>query len=92
MSVDALIAGATREYAAGSNAQFTADASLLRSESLMRSLTAEMEASDVSFLESIDRQYVKADSLAGHMRWRSERLFNPGAVAIITLGSAGVLA
>jgi len=68
--------------------QFMADGNGVRSESLMRNLSAEIAGSDASFLENIDNQFVKADSLAGHMQWRSDRLFNLFGIMAFTMGVA----
>jgi ABC-type multidrug transport system fused ATPase/permease subunit len=57
-------------------ARFTADSRLVRSASLMRDTFVAMAANDAAALENIDRQFVKADSLAGYMQRRSEGLFN----------------
>jgi len=68
--------------------RFTADGSLARSASLMPSKTEMLSSSDVSILENIDRQFVKADSLAGYMQRRSDRLFNTFGIAAFTMGLA----
>jgi len=67
---------------------FCADPRLARSESLLRNLPEEQEASDAPLLRYIDSQYVKADSLAGHMQWRSDRLFSLFGIMTFTMGLA----
>ena len=68
--------------------RFIANGNRVRSESLMRDLSAEIAESDAAFLENIDGQFVKADSLAGHMQWRSDRLFNLFGIMAFTMGVA----
>jgi hypothetical protein len=68
--------------------RFIADGSGMRSDSLMRNLSEEIPASDAFFLENIDSQFVKADSLAGHMQGRSDRLFNLFGIMAFTMGVA----
>ena len=68
--------------------RFLADGRAVRSESLMHNLSADIADSDASFLENIDNQFVKADSLAGHMQWRSDRLFNLFGIMAFTMGVA----
>jgi hypothetical protein len=68
--------------------RFSADGSLVRSASLMPSGAEKLAIRDVSILESIDRQFVKADSLAGYMQRRSDRLFNAFGIAAFTMGLA----
>lgn len=68
--------------------RFIADGSGMRSDSLMRNLSEEIPARDAFFLENIDSQFVKADSLAGHMQWRSDRLFNLFGIMAFTMGVA----
>ena len=68
--------------------QFAADDSLVRRESLMRHMSAEMATSDPAILENIDRQFVKADSLASHMQRHSDRLFNLFGITTLTMGVA----
>jgi hypothetical protein len=68
--------------------RFTADGGLVRSASLMPSEAEKLATSDASMLENIDRQFVKADSLAGHMQRRSDRLFNAFGIAAFTMGVA----
>ena len=68
--------------------RFIAGGNLMRSESLMRNSSAVMAASDASTLETIDRQFVKADSLAGYMQRRSDRLFNVFGITAFTMGLA----
>lgn len=69
-------------------ARFTADGSLVRSDSLMRDDFATMAASDAPTLESIDRQFIKADSLAGYMQRRSDGLFNMFGIMAFATGFA----
>jgi len=57
-------------------------------ESLMSGLPPEITLRDCGILEEIDRQYVKADSLAGYMQWRSDRLFNLFGFMAFTMGTA----
>ncbi len=64
------------------------DGSLLRSQSLLDTNPAMMALSDVSDLENIDRQFVKADSLAGYMQRRSDRLFNAFGITAFAMGLA----
>jgi len=59
-----------------------------RTESLMRHLPADLKASDAAALENIDRQYVMADSLAGYMQGRSDRLFNMFGIMAFMMGLA----
>jgi hypothetical protein len=68
--------------------QFASDVRLARSASLMRDQSANIATSDASVLENIDRQYVKADSLAGYMQQRSDRLFNVFGITAFTMGLA----
>ena len=65
-----------------------ADGSLVRSQSLLDNNPAMMALSDVSDLENIDRQFVKADSLAGYMQRRSDRLFNAFGITAFAMGLA----
>jgi hypothetical protein len=65
-----------------------ADGSLVLSASLMPAQPETLATSDVSTLQFIDRQFVKADSLAGHMQLRSDRLFNTFGIAAFTMGIA----
>jgi hypothetical protein len=69
-------------------ALFCKDPRLLRSESLLRNLQEEKEANDAPLLRYIDAQYVKADSLAVHMQWRSDRLFSLFGIMTFTMGLA----
>jgi len=69
-------------------ALFCADPRQARSESLLRNLPDEQQANDAPLLRFIDEQYVKADSLAGHMQWRSDRLFSLFGVMTFTMGLA----
>ena len=68
--------------------RFTADGSLVRSASLLPSQSEKLVTSDASTLENIDRQFVKADALAGYMQRRSDRLFNTFGIAAFTMGLA----
>jgi hypothetical protein len=68
--------------------RFTADGSLVRCASLMPTEPEGLAASDASNLVNIDRQFVKADSLAGYMQRRSDRLFNMFGIAAFTMGLA----
>jgi hypothetical protein len=65
-----------------------ADGSLVHGESLMSGLSGEAIGADAALLAAIDRQYVKADSLAGHMQSRSDRLFTLFGVMTFTMGTA----
>jgi hypothetical protein len=69
-------------------ARFSADGSLVRSGSLMRDDFATMPTSDASALENIDRQFIKADSLAGYMQRRSDGLFNMFGLMALASGFA----
>jgi hypothetical protein len=68
--------------------RLTAEGSLVRGESLLRNTPAEMATSDASVLRTLDRQFVKADSLAGHMQRRSDRLFNVFGIMGFAMGLA----
>jgi hypothetical protein len=73
------------------NAEFervVADARLMRGESLLDNNPANMALSDAADLENIDRQFIKADSLAGYMQRRSDRLFNAFAITALAMGLA----
>jgi hypothetical protein len=73
------------------NAEFdrvVADGGLVRSQSLLGDSAAMMALSNASDLENIDRQFVKADSLAGYMQRRSDRLFNAFGVTAFAMGLA----
>jgi hypothetical protein len=70
----------------GSN--FSADPAQARSESLMRDLPANTAMRDAYFIANIDRQFVKADSLAGHMQRQSDRLFNMFGIMAFAMGVA----
>jgi hypothetical protein len=73
------------------NAEFdrvVADGSLVRGESLLRDDPAMMALSNASDLENIDRQFAKADSLAGYMQRRSDRLFNTFGITAFAMGLA----
>src|ERR1700691_634829 len=54
----------------------------------MRHLPADIAAADVAVLENIDKQYVKADSVAGYMQRHSDRLFNVFGIMAFTMGLA----
>jgi hypothetical protein len=58
------------------------------STSLMADLPEGMDAADVAVLRSIDGEFVKADALAGHMQWRSDRLFNLFGIMAFSMGVA----
>jgi hypothetical protein len=68
--------------------RFSADGSLARGASLMPADPQMLLTRNVSTLENIDRQFVKADSLAGYMQLRSERLFNMFGIAAFAMGLA----
>jgi hypothetical protein len=68
--------------------RFAADASLVRSESLMHHMSAETASGDSAVLENIDGQFVKADSLACYMQRHSDRLFNLFGITTFTMGVA----
>jgi hypothetical protein len=68
--------------------QLTANERLARSDSLMPDHSAMPAANDAAILENIDRQFVKADALAGYMQRRSDRLFNAFGIAAFTMGLA----
>jgi hypothetical protein len=68
--------------------RFTADGSLVPAGSLMLQLPAGIAADDAPVLAEIDAQYVKADSLATHMQWRSDRLFNLFGITAFIMGLA----
>lgn len=68
--------------------RFTRDGSLARTESLMLDLSAPLAVHETSWLQNIDRQYIKADSLAGYMQRRSDRLFNLFGAMAFTMGLA----
>ncbi len=65
-----------------------ADGTLGRSESLMKGLSPQIIGGDAEVLTGIDRQYVKADSLAGTMQSRSDRLFSLFGVMTFTMGTS----
>lgn len=65
-----------------------ADGGLVRSQSLLGSNAAMMGLDNASDLENIDRQFVKADSLAGYMQRRSDRLFNAFGITAFAMGLA----
>jgi len=68
--------------------RLSAHGSLARSASLMPSEAEKLGTGDLSILQNIDRQFVKADSLAGYMQQRSDRLFNTFGIAAFTMGLA----
>lgn len=68
--------------------RFTADARLIPSVSLMQRESVATAMSDAPQLAAIDRQFIKADSLAGYMQRRSDRLFNTFGIAAFTMGIA----
>lgn len=68
--------------------RLTAEGGLARTASLMPTKSEELAISDTSTLRNIDRQFVKADSLAGYMQRRSDRLFNAFGIAAFTMGLA----
>ncbi len=59
-----------------------------RSESLLRTIPAELAVDDSADLEFIDHQYMKADALANQMQSRSDRLFNLFGIMTFTMGLA----
>jgi hypothetical protein len=69
-------------------ARFAADERQVRSASLMPRDCASMAMSDAAVLEAIDRQFIRADSLAGYMQRRSDRLFNTFGIAAFAMGIA----
>ncbi len=75
------------EYNAESE-RIASDGSVPGSESLMRNFPENIAASDAAVLEDIDRQYVKADTLAGYMQWHSDRLFNMFGIMTFSMGLA----
>jgi len=68
--------------------RFTADGRLVRSASLMPTQAEGLATNDAPTLVTINRQFVKADSLAGYMQRRSDRLFNTFGIAAFTMGLA----
>ncbi len=64
------------------------DPGLAPTESLLRNLPGADTASDAALLRYIDAQYVKADTLAGHMQSRSDRLFSLFGIMTFTMGLA----
>jgi hypothetical protein len=68
--------------------RFTAAGSLVHSSSLMPADPDMLLTPDVAILLGIDRQFVKADSLAGYMQLRSDRLFNMFSIAALAMGFA----
>jgi hypothetical protein len=69
-------------------ARLTADGSLVRSATLMHATYTSMATSDAPALENIDRQFIKADSLAGYMQRRSDGLFNLFGIMAFATGLA----
>jgi hypothetical protein len=65
-----------------------ADGSLVRSPSLLDNNAAMTALDDRSDLKNIDQQFVKADSLAGYMQRRSDRLFNAFGITAFAMGLA----
>ena len=68
--------------------RLAADGGLALSASLIPTNSEDLAITDASTLENIDRQFVKADSLAGYMQQRSDRLFNAFGIAAFTMGLA----
>ena len=68
--------------------RFAADERQVRSASLIPRDCSSMAMSDASALATIDRQFIRADSLAGYMQRRSDRLFNTFGIAAFTMGIA----
>jgi hypothetical protein len=68
--------------------RFSVAGSLMCSASLMPPKSEKLATIDASILENIDRQFIKADSLAGYMQKRSDRLFNTFGIAAFTMGLA----
>jgi hypothetical protein len=68
--------------------RFAADERQVPSASLMPRDCSSMAMSDASALATIDRQFIRADSLAGYMQRRSDRLFNTFGIAAFTMGIA----
>jgi hypothetical protein len=64
------------------------DGSVPRSASLTGNFSEDIAASDAAVLKDIDRQYVKADTLAGYMQRRSDRLFNMFGIMTFSMGLA----
>ncbi len=69
-------------------ARLSAEERIARSDSLLPDQTVMPAASDADILQNIDRQFVKADALAGYMQRRSDRLFNGYGIAAFTMGLA----
>ncbi|MGH8230547.1 MAG: hypothetical protein ACRESY_01860, partial [Steroidobacteraceae bacterium] len=68
--------------------RFSANPRHARSASLMREPAALLALSDAAGVAGIDRQFVKADSLAGYMQRQSDRLFNLFGITAFTMGLA----
>ena len=68
--------------------RLAADGGLALSASLIPTNSEDLAITDASTLENIDRQFVKADSLAGYMQQRSDRLFNAFGIAAFAMGLA----
>ncbi|HEY3730105.1 MAG TPA: hypothetical protein VGL28_02460 [Steroidobacteraceae bacterium] len=68
--------------------RFSADSGPQRSASLMRDPAVMLALSDGATVAAIDRQFVKADSLAGYMQRQSDRLFNLFGITAFTMGVA----
>ena len=66
----------------------TSDGRALSTESLMRTIPAELAIDDSADLRFIDHQFMKADALANHMQLRSNRLFNLFGIMTFTMGLA----
>jgi multisubunit Na+/H+ antiporter MnhB subunit len=60
----------------------------VRSATLMHATYTSMATSDAPALENIDRQFIKADSLAGYMQRRSDGLFNLFGIMAFATGLA----
>jgi len=68
--------------------RFAADERQVPSASLMPGDSASAAMSDAPVLAAIDRQFIRADSLAGYMQRRSDRLFNTFGIAAFAMGIA----
>jgi hypothetical protein len=66
--------------------RFNARPGQMHSASLLPQRAALQQLSDAEAVESIDRQFVKADSLAGYMQRQSDRLFNLFGITAFTMG------
>ncbi len=64
------------------------EGSLGARDSLMNALPSDAPLHDKLMLEDIDSQYGKADALAVHYQWRSDRLFTLFGVMAFTMGLA----